>query len=561
MSIAAFSPIPGVPSQFDGWPPHPLDGDIGQGTVIAPELRSVAAPYRFEGVAEYARPRKAGGELYTFARDWYDRLHLSTVMLDLGNIIGEQQQIVRIWNAYRRGWVLNSIIEEGTDGITISGQPTPPLAWNPLQERDYTITIHLDGPPVVDASITWDFPPYDLKLTIIGTRIVAWPFLPDWSRRGILERLEWRTDVLTHFDGSEQRRQLRLAPRVRYEFDAFFDGALRRYAETILWGWGARTWAVPIWQDGLDLPVDVPAGTLEIPIDPRWRDFHAGGLAIFLDGPQQFETLQVDSVDGETLILRSATTRDWRAGTRVYPGRTCRLSGDVDIPRWDGQASSLRAVFDVDEPVDYEADAGAVEYRGYPVLTHKPEWTGGFSLAMARKLAEIDNITGVRAYEDESGMPAILQRMRWVWVDRREADAYRKLLYWLRGRAGAIWVPTWEDDLIVTSIIAESTTHIDVEWCGYAQYIAQQPNRKDIRIQLVDGTVLYRRITSSETLSGTIERLWLDDAFGMQITPEQIVKVSFLALCRLEADAVEIAHWTGDVCESNTAFRGVRHDV
>ena len=40
----------------------------------------------------------------------------------------------------------------------------------------------------------------------------VWPFPPNWAT-SVVERLEWLTDIMPGFDDTEQRAQLRYAPR------------------------------------------------------------------------------------------------------------------------------------------------------------------------------------------------------------------------------------------------------------------------------------------------------------------------------------------------------------
>ncbi len=556
--ISIFQPLPGSSPDYDAWMPVLLEGHDGI------EVSYMGAPV--EGprtMHEPENPDQADHEgdlIEHFSRDFYDRIHISDAVLDLGNVIGLQERTVSIWNSFRRNQPLAALTAENDGGITLDGQPAPPIDFAVMQERIYTLTVGTSGPPTIDATYTWDFAPYDIVLRVLGSRITAWSFIPDWSNP-ILERLEWKTDVLQAYDGTEQTRAIRLSPRKTFEFDAFFIAKERRYAESIIWGWGARTWALPVWHDGLDLPNQATAGDTEILLDTPTRDYSADGLAIILRDAFNFEVVEILDVLADRLQLKRPLSSTWAQGTRIYPARSARLSDQVRMPRWDGDASGTRVSFDLAEPVEYAASAGATLYRDYPVLTHRPEWSGGLDLEMQRKLASLDNITGGRVYEDEAGMASTSQVMRWSWVSRAEQETYRRLLYALRGRNGRLWVPTWARDLLVVTAIGSSATNIDFEFCAYTKQIAQAPNRRDIRIELRSGQVFYRRITGSEEVDDNTERLGINAPLGLLVQVEDVVSVSFMALSRLEGDTVELAHWTGEVCDSVTTFRSSRNDI
>ena len=255
----------------------------------------------------------AGVALRSFGLDFFDRLHITTTLLDLGNVVGLQSRTITVWNAFRRVQTLADIAETGVDGITFTGGGVPPYDFPVLGEVTYSITVSPEGPPTVDATFVWDFAPYDLTLRVTGSRVTAWSFEPDWSSP-VVERLEWKTDLLQSFDGSEQRGALRLGPRASWEFESFFTGADRRRAETVMWGWGARVWALPIWTDGLDLGADLPLGSTEILLDTAGRDYSAGSLAMILADSDSFEVLEVDSVAADRIVLRRPTIAAWPGG-------------------------------------------------------------------------------------------------------------------------------------------------------------------------------------------------------------------------------------------------------
>lgn len=530
------------------------------GTAAALVLAGGFGARTFPALAAVPAQQLAGARVPSFGADFFERVHYSFVAADLGNVIGLQTLTLSVWNAFRRAETLNSITAAGDDGITLTGGPTLPFAFPALRETLYTITVDAEGPATVDASYTFDWQTTDATVSIVGTRITAWTYAPDWSR-GLVERLEWRTDVLTAYSGREQRRALRLAPRGGWEFEFFAQGQARRYAEATAWGWGARAWALPVWPDGQALADALGAGAGEIPLDTVTRDYSAGGLAMILRDELRFEVVQVDAVEASRLVLRRPTIASWPAGAVVYPARRARLRDAVSLDRWDGDAAGARVAFELVEPVDRTASAGAATYRGMPVLERRPQWSGGFGLELRRKLAEIDNLIGVRAYEDESGLPVPMQRQRWAALSRADLEAMRRLLYALRGRAEAAWVPTWAADLVPVATIDASATAIDVEWTAYERQIALATGRRDIRIELTDGSVFYRRIGSVEQVSATVERLTIDTSLGRIITPAEVALVSYLMLARLESDAVEIAYWRGDVADLALVWRGFQHDI
>lgn len=134
-------------------------------------------------------------------------------------------------------------------------------------------------------------------------------------------------------------------------------------------------------------------------------------------------------------------------------------------------------------------------------------------------------------------------------------------LYGLRGRMQTLWVPTWNNDLKIANDISSTTIHITVEWAGYTSFGRMQANRRDIRIELLDGTVFYRRITASQE-DGNAEVLTLDAALGVLVQRLRVRQISFLVLAEQSTDTAELLHDTDieGLTRLTTSFIGVRND-
>lgn len=533
-----------------------FDGTLGAEMSSRPA--SAAAQFGYTA-APYLQ---AGDQQPMFGGDFYDRFHVSALAFDLGNLVGDQVRTVTVWNAYRRARMLDALIEVNADGITVSGQPAPPLQFAPQQERTYTLTVSVDGPPVIEATITFDFDEgQSLTVSLTGQRVTPWAWAPNWEP-GMLERLEWRTDVLQSYRGEEQARSLRLSPRQIVEFSVLVDGKERRHMEAAVWNWGARVWAVPLWWDGLELAAPLASGATSIPLDASLRDFRAGTLALLLGATaREYEVVEIDEIGAGSIALVRPTARAWPTGSRLYPARTARLDGSATLGRFTGRASETRIRFEMVESAEWTAAHPAAAHRGYPVWEDRPNWTEDPEMVIERKLEVFDPQVGPIAVDDEAQMPLTAQRMQWLFDGRAEIDRFRKRMFALRGKQGRVWVPTWTEDFVPVGAIGAAALALDVEWCGYTLYQQGAVNRSDIRIELTTGEVFYRRITGSSEIDQETERLQLDSALGITVQPDDILLVSFLSLCRLESDAVELAWFTGEAVESATTLRSLRHDV
>lgn len=500
--------------------------------------------------------------LRSYQDEYYYRIHIAPQQLDLGNVASTQTTAVSVWNAYLEPRTLTTL-DGLSEGLQSDGQLAPPLLFNGLQERTWQVSVTQDGQPVLDTSLSWKFDNgASASLRITATRIIAWAFAPDWAD-GVLERLTWATDILQSESGVEQRRALRLAPRRELEASLYVDGRERQMLDLALFGWGARTWALPIWPDVQLLATAVPVNTMFIACQTGNLDFLAGGLAL-LRGEQawQYETVEILQVQPSGLQLKRATQQAWAVGSRLYPARSAQLAEQPSLTRLTDQLQSLDVKFLINEPCDWVATLPATLYRGRPVLEARPDESEDLTSRYQRLLRTLDSGLALPLTTDSAGQALLVQGYRWQALGRSERANYRALLYALRGRQVPVWVPTHAADLTLVAAVTAVATTLDIEHLGYTRFGQSRPGRRDLRIELVDGTVFHRRITGSSELSGEVERLAIDSALGKQIALGDVLRISWMALCRLDSDTVEIEHITDSegVAKSALVFRGVRDD-
>ncbi|MGO1069712.1 hypothetical protein [Lysobacter sp. CA199] len=506
--------------------------------------------------------RRVGAPQAMFGDDFFDRIHVAPQVLNLGNISSVQQRAVRAWNAYRaRALTLTDAALSGGEGIVLTAPGAPPLPFAPLSERTWQIAVGTDGPPVIAATLAFQFDGFAaIPVVITGQRIVAWAFVPDWSR-GVLERLAWKTDILTSPTQVEQRRGLRSAPRRSFEATMIVDGRERVLLDLAVFGWGGRTWALPIWPDGQWLASDHALGIQVIACDPSLRDFRVGGL-VQLRGKTAFdvEVAEVEAIGGASITLRHPTTKAWPRGTRVYPVRTARLAEPPKVKRLTDQAASVSARFDVVEACEWPAITDAPMYRGYPVLAQRPDETESLSNGWQRALLTLDNEFGRPFVMDPADWAAVSHAHAWRMHGRVEHARVRSWLYTLRGRQCVVWRPTHADDLTLVANVAGTATALDVANVGLARFAGLRPGRRDVRIEVRGGDALHRRITAAVALDDDIERLTIDAPLGVDLRPRDVLRISFLVLSRGDSDEAEIEHHTDSdgAADASIVLRAVR---
>lgn len=388
-----------------------------------------------------------------------------------------------------------------------------------------------------------------------------WPYRPDGA---VTERLEWRTDVLSAQDGGEQRLRLRTWPRRTLEHDVLLEERDARTAENLIRAHQADDWHLPLWMDGGPLAVTHPAGAvqLQLPHPVAGRDYAVGRQVLLCSAtdPYRTELADVAVLGVDDLTLDQPLVSSWPAGSLVMPVRSARLSASLDLRRFTGGAWYGRLGWTLTGLHPW-TEAAETDYRGYPVCELASNWDVDPQMTLARELRTIDNELAPPWWRSDVTVPDTTQTVRWAVEERAWIDALRQWFYARRGRQRAFWYASGMRDLVLRATVAAQAITLVIERCGYAEHIQQGVGRRDICVQLVDGSRLLRRITASSVIDDATESITLDAALGVQLAPLDVAAISFLQLRRLDTDAIDLEWRRFDQVDTSFTVRDVRNDL
>lgn len=375
-----------------------------------------------------------------------------------------------------------------------------------------------------------------------GPRI--WPIAPDWGDR-VTESLAWGTDVmLASASAMSWHLGYRIGPRRSVQFGvAAFRAADRQLADNLLAGYRGR-WRMPLWQDVQWRTGVLSSGATSVPCVTEGFEFVAGGEALLYTDARTWEVVSIDTVASDHLGLAGATVGIYGPGARLYPLRWALPRIGSEERLLTDQASRRQIAFDIDEPTDWPALDTPTLYLAHPVLDMRPDESDDPSVSYDRLLQGAD-YDGARPFVYDLADQALrLQSTGWKLFGRPSHTWFRSLLATLNGRNVPMWLPSYAADLTPAAAIAGGSTSLSVAWCGYTQFCKNRHNRRDLRIELFDGTVYYRRVTNAVE-AGATETLTLSASLDAgSIGPERIRQISYMALSTLASDSVEIEHVT-----------------
>ncbi|QXV73590.1 putative tail assembly protein [Rhizobium phage RHph_X2_30] len=380
----------------------------------------------------------------------------------------------------------------------------------------------------------------------------VWPFEANWSGR-VTEALEWLTDVLTSPSGAEQRRCLRLYPRKMIEFSCALGGNERAVFDQFLSTHGGRTFYLPQWHESYRSGAAVAAGATSIPCDSANNGGLRVGDVIFISGndPRHYELAEVSALSSSAITLVSPLVASWPTFSKVHPVRKAHLDDQPTLRRVTDTTITFTATFrimqrndDVDIVLGPSVTTDLLEiYQGFNVLSAVPDERESLDVGITRMIDVLDNEVGIPLYNDVAGIPFKSQKFNWVLHGRGNYDTLKKTFYHLRGRAIPIWLPTFFNDMQMVGNTVVGGTLIKIQNIGFTVSGGVETGREYIMVTRVDGSNTFHRIMSS-AVDGDNEIIGVDTPFASGLAAASVMRISFMALNRLDQDRIEIIHHT-----------------
>lgn len=396
-----------------------------------------------------------------------------------------------------------------------------------------------DSKPIPDSALG-PKPPYNEDLRL------SYPvFLPkpDW-KNGVLERLEWLTDVLQSESGAEQRRKLRQYPRRSLEASFSRFGDNRNLIDSFLTGVGRRFCLVPLWWD--ETPMDAAyAGSVDIFGDFRRREFFANDVVIIRrEGVLDYELNIIAEKTDTKLTLLYGTQKDTVAAT-ISPVRVAQIREELGGTQLTDAVRQFQLRFYTIEAAAYTTawTFPIYERTNLAVLNWIPNYREQMNLTYDRVSYTWDNQVGNPYVNDPGATATTNEKYGYTIYGRDAMHDFKTNIYKMAGRWRELHVPTGHDEFVLTRDVDSEQGALIVARSGYNQYaLSQQAVRRDIIIEMYSGAVLYNTIISSRVVEDE-EWLFLSETIA-SVPKEQVRRISYMPRSRLDIDSVEINRLT-----------------
>ncbi len=494
-----------------------------------------------------------------FFWDFYNRVYALPSHIDFGALSSQATQYVDVWSAWLVSIDLDQVTENGTEGLELFG--VSPKIFAPLELATYAVTALLDGPPNIEGRYTFEFDSGDAPIvTTSGSRAKVWPFAVDW-KSGFRVNLSFKTDIWTSRSGKEQRRALRTTPRKTVEFSSITSGVKLRTFRALMASWQNKVMIMPDVTRRVLASAASAGGTTSVTVDavPDW--LAAGATVVMVDGDRR-EIRKIDHLADQVVVF-TASSGAWPAGSKVYPGLQGVLAGDLSARQLTDSIATVNVRFEVDPASEPPRSQGSpvATLEGREVFTRKPNWRDGIDVSYQFPSETVDYGRGVISRFRPISFSTQIFKASYVGRDPENLQAIQQVFERAKGRRGEFHISTGMPDLVLAATALVGNFFIRVAGQEVFSAFANDTVHRAIEVVLNDGSRFYRKlvgttpITTVSDVDGDDTMIQLTGALPVTITPASVSRISWLPAARFASDEMTIDYLTDEVGQTQLAIQ------
>lgn len=389
-----------------------------------------------------------------------------------------------------------------------------------------------------------------------------WPVRHQWAE-SLTFSIEFKTDIITSSDGTEQRRAVRNTARFAQTISVVLDWGSKLALEDAFTRRQVEGMIVPLdflplyAKEALaptELNLNITNNIADPSVAPFWLE--AGDRVVLADPDDYWrrETREINTISATVAKFTDANLSEFPRQSYIWPARIAVISPSQAIQLLSsrvGTASSVNIQF---SPADFQTipETGTPFFVGtQEFFTPTPNYGGEAELDFIWPYNLLDYGYGQFTIDKQVKFPSRLYKFEYVFETVEEAFEIIGFFQRRRGMCEHFFFTTWQDDIKVRSITGGGTNIVvDGQRLG-ATYHSEPANTvfRRILVQYDDGTSTHHRIESVDELPETFSSVVrLQDELPTGIHPSDIQRVSWVLNGRFAMDRLD--------CEFMTAGTG-----
>lgn len=407
----------------------------------------------------------------------------------------------------------------------------------------------------------------------------------------ITEKYEFKTDIITAWDGHEQRIKTRQIPRHLLTYDY---SAMNAYQAQWLRGMNrirqSDVYYMPMWHNPAYLSEDfVENGkALYIEKEYMYNFYECDWIEIFVEDDFTQTANIVREVsgysDGIIRLKKKISKPLLKLNTWIFPLRQISTQPANDINYIYSNGSEVSMSFeDLCIPsktnipykyrVEYDEDVKdfnkfnlPLNFNDREVFAVSPQWLEDDSnvLNVNKDVNKLDNETGSFVYDLKNTNTYDVHTLRLYLTNQKMLNNMIKFFHRMGGRFKAFYCPTWSNDFELDRDILGGTNFLYTRFTMLYKFYISNGRRKAIVIFTQDRkSYIFDVMGYSYEVIGSTKygKLILAQNFPRNFSQDDILMISYFNLVRFDNDALQLNYESNIVAGVDLVMREVDDDL
>lgn len=403
----------------------------------------------------------------------------------------------------------------------------------------------------------------------------------------ITEKYEYKTNIITNYDGSEQRIKTRQYPRhlLSYDYDA-----MNSYQAQWLRGMNrirqSDTYYMPMWHNVAYLTEDfIEHGkALYIDKDYMYNFDNCNWIEIFVKDDELQSGVnivrQVDQYTDNIIALKKKIDIPLnKLNTWVYPLKKVNFQPNNGIKYVYSDGTNVTMNYEdlllqspTQIPYKYRVDYDILDnFNIYnipdkqdnkEVFLFEPQWADDDSdtLEISKNTQRLDNETGYFVYDLKNNSTYDTHKFTLILNGQKMLNNLKKFFFRMSGMYKSFYIPTWAYDIKPCFDIKTGTNFIYTKFNLLYKMYAQNTRKKKIIIFTRDfKSYIYSILAYNIETINNIKygKIFLEQTITDYIPVDNVRLISYFNIVRFNDDALEIDYEANTKATTTLSFKEV----
>ncbi|WP_054890539.1 hypothetical protein [Pseudomonas sp. NBRC 111129] len=487
----------------------------------------------------------------SFGTFFFDNVFLTPERIDAGVVVPGAEFTFELWHSFVDAKVLAGVTQTGALGVELDGATSGSLYA--FTSFAYGVSLS-QAAGVVDYKASFDFGmgaahSFNLKASMA----LVMPERIDWSTQPEMS-IQYLTEVIEAFDGTEQRIALRETPRTSLSYMySMTDEQQYRFNNKLASATGSMI--VPLWALQCRLSQGVSVGDARIYLADASAHL-ASSETILISDYDRYEILSVESVDGLAVTLKSLAKTGFSSAAIVVP---CRIAYVAD----ESNSASLLRGFD-QHTITYDLDETQIlkpapvddfeRINGRPIFPFRPDRSKDVTTQYTRLRETLDPLIGARSIYDRARGAVKILGQTFTFFSEPERQRFEDFAELMNGAQGEYYVEGPGQAFELSEDIYGPTYKFKIKQSGYSNFANSNSLAPLVAIKLYNGITTYRtiqQVTANPDGTETITTLEQTNS----LVASDVETIVPLYLARFDSDEFR---YIFDTTEVSTITKNIR---